>query len=89
MCINALYAWISCLYGFITCKNEFLGGLKLKTTTEYSALRASQTRILKSPGDVLDVVGRGGGDMVARARQMSPEKGKHSVEQSLPVARRG
>ncbi|MCI58045.1 hypothetical protein A2U01_0079298, partial [Trifolium medium] len=30
--------------------------------------------------DVLDVAGRGGGDMVARARQMSSEKGKHYVD---------
>ncbi|MCI82222.1 hypothetical protein A2U01_0103496, partial [Trifolium medium] len=35
---------------------------------------------LKSPGDVLDVARRGGGDMVARARQMSPEKAKHSID---------
>ncbi|MCI89268.1 hypothetical protein A2U01_0110556, partial [Trifolium medium] len=39
---------------------------------------------LESPGDVLDVAERGGGDMVARAHQMSPVKGKHSVDQSLP-----
>ncbi|MCI91824.1 hypothetical protein A2U01_0113119, partial [Trifolium medium] len=32
-----------------------------------------------SPGAVLDVAGRGGGDMVTRARQMSQEKGKLSV----------
>ncbi|MCI66876.1 hypothetical protein A2U01_0088134, partial [Trifolium medium] len=34
---------------------------------------------LESPGDVLEVAEQGGGDMVARARQMSPEKGKLSV----------
>ncbi|MCI51890.1 hypothetical protein A2U01_0073134, partial [Trifolium medium] len=28
----------------------------------------------RAPGDVLDVVGRGGGEEVARARQMSPVK---------------
>ncbi|MCI73554.1 hypothetical protein A2U01_0094818, partial [Trifolium medium] len=35
---------------------------------------------LESPGDVLDVARRGGGEEVARARQMSPKKGKHSVD---------
>ncbi|MCI94016.1 hypothetical protein A2U01_0115314, partial [Trifolium medium] len=35
------------------------------------------------PGAVLDVVGRGGGDKVASARQMSPEKAKLSVAWSL------
>ncbi|MCI37788.1 hypothetical protein A2U01_0059014 [Trifolium medium] len=44
---------------------------------------------LESPGDVLDVARRGGGDMVSRARQMSPVKGKLSVDVSLSVARRG
>ncbi|MCI34349.1 hypothetical protein A2U01_0055568, partial [Trifolium medium] len=48
-----------------------------------------QARILKSPGDVLDHRRARSGDMVARDRQMSPVKGKHYVDQSLPVARRG
>ncbi|MCI72840.1 hypothetical protein A2U01_0094104 [Trifolium medium] len=36
--------------------------------------------VLESPGDVLDVAERGGGEVVASARQMSPEKAKHSVD---------
>ncbi|MCI69890.1 hypothetical protein A2U01_0091153 [Trifolium medium] len=39
----------------------------------------SPGKVLESPGDVLDVVGRGGGEEVASARQMSPAKAKLSV----------
>ncbi|MCI82946.1 hypothetical protein A2U01_0104220 [Trifolium medium] len=49
----------------------------------------SPGEVLESPGAVLDVAGRGGGDMVARARQLSPVKAKLSVDLSLSVARRG
>ncbi|MCI89783.1 hypothetical protein A2U01_0111072 [Trifolium medium] len=42
-----------------------------------------------SPGAVLEVAGRDGGEEVASCHQMSPEKAKHYVDESLSIARRG
>ncbi|MCI59393.1 hypothetical protein A2U01_0080648 [Trifolium medium] len=44
---------------------------------------------LMSPGAVLEVARRGGGEEVTSARQMSPVEAKLSVDVSLSVARRG
>ncbi|MCI23698.1 hypothetical protein A2U01_0044880, partial [Trifolium medium] len=67
---------------------EFLGGLELKPPQSTKLCMRSPGEDLMSPGAVLDVAGRGGGDMVASARQLSPVDGKLSVAGSLVVARR-
>ncbi|MCI66689.1 hypothetical protein A2U01_0087947, partial [Trifolium medium] len=68
--------------------DEFLGGFGLKPPQSTLFCVRSPGEDLESPGAVLDIAGRGGGDMVASCRQMSPEKANHFVEESLSVARR-
>ncbi|MCI48675.1 hypothetical protein A2U01_0069918, partial [Trifolium medium] len=64
-----------------TCLMRFLRGFGLKPPQNFMFY-------VLSPGDVLDVTRRGGGEEVAGARLMSPITGKLYVDESLSVARR-
>ncbi|MCI59985.1 hypothetical protein A2U01_0081240, partial [Trifolium medium] len=54
-------------------------GFELKPPHNFKFCVLSPGAVLESPGDVLEVARRGEGDMVARARHMSPVKAKLSV----------